>query len=90
MSTSISEGKSATNMKLFQAPHTQATTFPTLHCVRAIGKFVLFSSKDCQQSAKTEQLGIQFERKWSFLRRKVNDNLCKKFSPLDTFSSFII
>lgn len=72
-------------MKLFQSQHHQVSTFPSLFSVRSVGNFVLLLLKDCQQSAKAEQLGIRFERKWSFLRRKVNDNLCKKFSPLDTF-----
>lgn len=40
-----------------------------------------FSFEDYQQ----EQLGIFRRQKWSFLSRQVNDNLCKKFSPLDTF-----
>lgn len=83
---------SATNMKLFQHAHQRAATFPAPStCWCAWKALVLLFFKDYQRTAKAEQLGIFRRQKWTFLSRKVNDNLCKKiFSFGYFFSSFII
>lgn len=78
-------------MKLFQHQHRRASTFPTPFVLVRLESVVLLFFKDYQQTAKAEQLGIFRRQKWSFLSRKVNDNLCKKiFSFGYFFSSFII
>jgi hypothetical protein len=84
-------------MKLFQAPHTiAAKPFPlsllSRVCAPSTGSVVSFSfHRFANNLLKAEQLGIQFEQKWSLSRRKVNENLCKKnFLLWIHFPPFII
>lgn len=73
-------------MKLFQRANTRARWLsrPALVCER-LENSSCFSFKDYQQTAKAEQLGIFRRQKWSFLSRKVNDNLCKKIFSFGYF-----